>query len=130
VVLGNTYTSALRNRWQWRSISTLEPVPASLSNISAELSGSEHEHDGKFTKLTPKSHALLLSGDGESPPHCLDGPIVIDGLVRSVRKQKRIAFAHIADGSTLAPVQAVFNDPKIAERYFGSTTLVENGRID
>lgn len=33
--------------------------------------------------------------------------VCVDGWVRSVRKQKRIAFAALGDGSTLSPLQVV-----------------------
>jgi asparaginyl-tRNA synthetase len=40
--------------------------------------------------------------------------LTINGYVRTVRKQKRIAFAAIGDGSTLQTVQAVL-PPQLAE---------------
>ena len=40
--------------------------------------------------------------------------LTVHGYVRSVRKQKRIAFAAIGDGSTLSTVQAVL-PPQLAE---------------
>ena len=40
--------------------------------------------------------------------------LTVHGYVRSVRKQKRIAFAVIGDGSTLSTVQAVL-PPQLAE---------------
>lgn len=39
----------------------------------------------------------------------------VDGWVRSVRKQKRIAFAAIGDGSSLDSVQAVLKPDDAAE---------------
>ena len=48
-------------------------------------------------------------------PSPLDGEtLTINGYVRTVRKQKRIAFAAIGDGSTLQTVQAVLA-PQLAE---------------
>jgi asparaginyl-tRNA synthetase len=38
----------------------------------------------------------------------------LNGYVRTVRKQKRVAFAAIGDGSTLQTVQAVLS-PELAE---------------
>jgi asparaginyl-tRNA synthetase len=46
--------------------------------------------------------------------------LTINGYVRTVRKQKRIAFAAIGDGSTLQTVQAVL-PPQLAE---GSVVLL------
>lgn len=42
------------------------------------------------------------------------GELEVEGYVRSIRKQKRIAFAAIADGSNLQSVQAVL-EPAQAE---------------
>jgi hypothetical protein len=49
--------------------------------------------------------------------------IKINGFVRSVRKQKRFAFAEITDGSTIEPLQAFLKPAQAAEyvesRYNG-----------
>lgn len=41
-----------------------------------------------------------------------DTEVRLRGFVRSIRKQKRIAFAQISDGSTVKNVQAVFEPGK------------------
>ncbi|KAI5310580.1 asparaginyl-tRNA synthetase, partial [Ascosphaera atra] len=46
---------------------------------------------------TPADHASL---DGQE--------INVRGFVKSIRKQKKFAFAQIADGSTVEPIQAIF----------------------
>jgi aspartyl/asparaginyl-tRNA synthetase len=43
--------------------------------------------------------------------------VEVHGWVRSVRKQKRVAFAALSDGSHPAGIQAVFGDPALAKRY-------------
>lgn len=43
-------------------------------------------------------------------------PITVHGWVRSVRKQKQIAFADINDGTTFKGLQATL-DPALAEKY-------------
>jgi asparaginyl-tRNA synthetase len=49
------------------------------------------------------------------PPSITDGQTLkVNGYVRTVRKQKRVAFAAIGDGSTLQTVQAVLT-PQLAE---------------
>ncbi|EXJ89728.1 asparaginyl-tRNA synthetase [Capronia epimyces CBS 606.96] len=74
-------------------------------------------HDDRSIRLVPSStipsirHAKLL----EDPTQYEANHIKITGLVRSVRKQKKVAFARIADGSTLASVQAVFPEPALAK---------------
>lgn len=57
-----------------------------------------------------QKHVKLL----ETPPQ--NGTTVkLAGLVRSIRKQKKFAFAHLSDGTTLAPIQAVLS-PEQAEQ--------------
>lgn len=38
----------------------------------------------------------------------------MNGFIRSVRKQKRFAFAEISDGSTIEPVQAILKPAQAA----------------
>ncbi|OAK95217.1 asparaginyl-tRNA synthetase [Phaeosphaeriaceae sp. SRC1lsM3a] len=69
--------------------------------------------------LCPDNIAELLrpsAAESKSvPPLVTDGQTLkVNGYVRSVRKQKRIAFAAIGDGSTLHTVQAVLS-PELAE---------------
>jgi len=56
--------------------------------------------------------ASPLSSTPQGPPE--SETLTVHGYVRSVRKQKRIAFAVIGDGSTLSTVQAVLS-PQLAE---------------
>jgi asparaginyl-tRNA synthetase len=39
----------------------------------------------------------------------------VNGFIRSVRKQKRFAFAEISDGSTVEPMQAILKPAQAAE---------------
>jgi asparaginyl-tRNA synthetase len=39
----------------------------------------------------------------------------VDGFVRSIRKQKRVAFATIGDGSTISALQAVLTPEQAKE---------------
>jgi asparaginyl-tRNA synthetase len=68
--------------------------------------------------LSPPTIATLL-GHSESPLQSRQPPLsgetlTLNGFVRSVRKQKRVAFAAIGDGSSLQTVQAVLT-PEQAE---------------
>ena len=47
-----------------------------------------------------------------------DQEVRMHGFIRSVRKQKRIAFAEISDGSTIEPVQAILQPVQAAEYVF------------
>lgn len=66
----------------------------------------------------PNTIAELLRPSAHSPPARQPPPdgatLAVNGYVRTVRKQKRIAFAAIGDGSTLRTVQAVL-PPQLAE---------------
>lgn len=44
-----------------------------------------------------------------------DAEVQVKGFIRSVRKQKRFAFAEISDGSTIEPVQAILKPAQAAE---------------
>ena len=71
----------------------------------------------------PSSIAELLRPSAQSPARQLPVPdgetLTVNGYVRTVRKQKRVAFAALGDGSTLQTVQAVL-PPQLAE---GSVTF-------
>jgi hypothetical protein len=52
-----------------------------------------------------------------------DKEVKINGFIRSVRKQKRFAFAEISDGSTVEPLQAILKPAQAAEYvYLGAMT--------
>jgi len=69
--------------------------------------------------LRPSS--LQLSSSQSRP---LDGEtLTLNGYVRTVRKQKRVAFAALGDGSTLQTVQAVL-PPQLAEGSVGRSQTI------
>jgi asparaginyl-tRNA synthetase len=48
----------------------------------------------------------------------------VHAWVKSIRRQKRVAFAELSDGSTLGGLQAVFGDVEMAKGFvFGLVTL-------
>ncbi|KAF2129947.1 asparaginyl-tRNA synthetase [Dothidotthia symphoricarpi CBS 119687] len=53
--------------------------------------------------------------------------LTVNGYVRTVRKQKRVAFAAIGDGSTLQSVQAVLS-PQLAEGLSTGVAVAATGR--
>jgi asparaginyl-tRNA synthetase len=60
-----------------------------------------------------------------------DKEVKINGFIRSVRKQKRFAFAEISDGSTVEPLQAILKPAQAAEYvYLGAVTLRLVGRAN
>ena len=44
-----------------------------------------------------------------------DQEVKVNGFIRSVRKQKKFAFAEISDGSTVEPLQAILKSAQAAE---------------
>jgi hypothetical protein len=71
---------------------------------------------------TPNSRPALLrcaqilrASKKERPCSLEDQEVKVNGFIRSVRKQKRFAFAEISDGSTIEPVQAILKPAQAAE---------------
>lgn len=52
-----------------------------------------------------------------------DQEVRINGFIRSVRKQKRFAFAEISDGSTVEPLQAILKPAQAVEYVFPEAQL-------
>ncbi|ORY15801.1 mitochondrial carrier domain-containing protein [Clohesyomyces aquaticus] len=83
------------------------------------------------TTWTPSNVASLL----EDPASQLPSPdepssglaLTINGFVRTVRKQKRVAFAAISDGSSLKTVQAVLS-PEQADGLSTGAAVAITGR--
>lgn len=60
--------------------------------------------------------AQVLQASKKGGPCALeDQEIKVNGFIRSVRKQKRFAFAEISDGSTIEPLQAILKPAQAAE---------------
>ncbi|OOF96657.1 hypothetical protein ASPCADRAFT_206846 [Aspergillus carbonarius ITEM 5010] len=53
-----------------------------------------------------------------------DQEIKLNGFIRSVRKQKRFAFAEISDGSTVKPLQAILKPSQAAELSTGTAVEI------
>jgi asparaginyl-tRNA synthetase len=59
----------------------------------------------------------LLEYDSFNPDAAgeVEQDVTVNGWVRSVRKQKRIAFAHVGDGTTARALQAVLKPEQAAQ---------------
>lgn len=101
----------LRNPEAWLLQSRIHALRARQLHHSNETSSDESP--------STVSHARLLDNAEDFDPGRGNERVKIAGLVRSVRRQKKIAFARVGDGSTLANVQAVFPDPTLAKEYAG-----------
>jgi asparaginyl-tRNA synthetase len=63
--------------------------------------------------------------DGKTTAHKYENEkITLKGFIRSVRKQKRFAFAEISDGSTVKSLQAILT-PEQAAEYEGSVCCTD-----
>ncbi|KAH7095160.1 hypothetical protein FB567DRAFT_430836 [Paraphoma chrysanthemicola] len=82
--------------------------------------------------FSPSSIAELLRPSSAQAFPLQPGPsdresLQINGYIRSVRKQKRIAFAAIGDGSTLQTIQAVL-PPQLAEGLSTGAAVTVTGK--
>ncbi len=67
-------------------------------------------HTGTIADLLQSSSPISPS----QPDPTTDEAVTVQGYVQTVRKQKRVAFAAISDGTTVQTVQAVLA-PQLAE---------------
>ncbi|KAF2444172.1 mitochondrial carrier [Karstenula rhodostoma CBS 690.94] len=83
------------------------------------------------SSIAPSIAALLNpSSASSSPPRPASSPgelLTLNGFVRSLRKQKRVAFAVIGDGSSLKTVQAVLT-PEQADGLSTGVAVAVTGR--
>ncbi|KAJ5493016.1 Asparagine--tRNA ligase [Penicillium diatomitis] len=70
--------------------------------------------------ITRRCAQILEASKADGPCSLEDQEIKVNGFVRSVRKQKRFAFAEISDGSTIEPVQAILKPSQAAELSTGA----------
>lgn len=61
---------------------------------------------------------ILQASKSDGPCNLEDKEIKVNGFIRSVRKQKRFAFAEISDGSTVEPLQAILKPAQAAEYVY------------
>ena len=86
-------------------------IPRSLPLVLLATRAATRCSSTSSSSTAPSIAALLKQTSASSSPPRLasshDEPLTLNGFVRSVRKQKRVAFAAIGDGSSLKTVQAV-----------------------
>ncbi|CAG8172394.1 unnamed protein product [Penicillium salamii] len=68
--------------------------------------------------------AQILQASKTGPCQFEDQEVKINGFVRSVRKQKRFAFAEISDGSTVEPLQAILKPAQAADLSTGTAVEI------
>jgi asparaginyl-tRNA synthetase len=74
---------------------------------------------------TSYSIASLLYPNSSSPKVAQNENITVNGFVRSVRKQKNIAFVALGDGTTSKSLQIVLS-PDLASGYVSMRSLAAN----
>lgn len=70
------------------------------------------------TSALPPTIQQLLSPRASNS---IRSKVEVNGWVKSVRRQKRVAFAVITDGSSAEGLQAVFTNTELAKQYVSST---------
>lgn len=89
-------------------------VRAGAPDPSRPASDADDREEADSGLHAPFFSAVDLLKDPEHlPSRVQKEEIKIAGIIRSIRKQKHACFAHISDGSTLAPLQAVLS-PELA----------------
>ena len=68
--------------------------------------------------------AQLLGANASAQSTTHDEAVTLNGFVRSVRKQKRVAFAAIGDGSSLNAVQAVLTPAQAGQLSTGAALRI------
>nr|ASF90211.1 hypothetical protein SPAR04327 [Bartheletia paradoxa] len=76
----------------------------------------------------PPSIRQTLATASPSPGSENQPPITVRGSIKSVRRQKRVAFAEIGDGSACAGLQAVMT-PELAVGLTTGTTVSLSGKL-
>ncbi|KAJ2449199.1 asparaginyl-tRNA synthetase [Coemansia sp. RSA 2336] len=76
----------------------------------------------KSCGLPPTLRSVISSGVSGSE-------VQVTGWVRSVRLQKRIAFAEVADGSTARGIQVIMDDPQMASSLTTGSSVEITGKL-
>ncbi|SMY29046.1 unnamed protein product [Zymoseptoria tritici ST99CH_1A5] len=90
----------------WRSASCAIPTIEAACKRPLSTSRALRQHQINIADL------LQRNAESES--------VKVNGWIRSVRKQKRVAFAAVGDGSTIDPLQAVLKPDQAADLSYGS----------
>ncbi|KAF2760684.1 asparaginyl-tRNA synthetase [Pseudovirgaria hyperparasitica] len=117
------FTIAFRTPIARRSILLHSSLPRRLRTAHNPSRQSSFFHRPQIASLLANGSRIDTQSAGVPP----NGAITINGFVRSIRKQKRVAFAAIGDGSSLRSLQAVLT-PEQAEGLSTGTAVTITGR--
>lgn len=84
---------------------------------------------GRNHAVTQRPSIAELLRPSNLPDGDSERTLVVTGFVQSIRKQKRVAFAALNDGSSLEPVQVVMS-PVHAEEYVHGFMKAENTALN
>lgn len=76
------------------------------------------------TTEKPIAAARIKAADAKDPS---DGPVAVKGWVRTVRKQKTLAFVEVNDGSSLAGIQCVVSFDNVDESSLADLDKITTG---
>ncbi|OJJ51415.1 hypothetical protein ASPZODRAFT_55344 [Penicilliopsis zonata CBS 506.65] len=82
------------------------------------------DHSGKAAGHVLRCAQLLQATRQDGTSSFQDQEIRVQGFIRSVRKQKRFAFAEISDGSTVKPVQAILTPGQATDLSTGTAVEI------
>ncbi|KAJ5174831.1 Nucleic acid-binding OB-fold [Penicillium canariense] len=74
--------------------------------------------------VTLRCAQILQASKADGPCSLEDKEVKVNGFIRSVRKQKRFAFAEISDGSTAEPLQAILKPAQAADLSTGTAVEI------
>jgi hypothetical protein len=97
------WCAALRRTGYVAAFASFKPTPRAVVALSMS------------TTTTPSSTGIIpriKAADAKEPT---DGPVLVKGWVRTVRKQKTLAFVEVNDGSNLGGIQCVLSFDAIDE---------------
>jgi hypothetical protein len=94
-----------------RSVATAFNSPNAVVVVASSRSATMQNHQVLFMSATADTTSTTIvprvkAADASTPS---DGPVVIKGWVRTVRKQKTLAFVEVNDGSNLGGIQCVLS---------------------
>jgi hypothetical protein len=100
-----------------------------LVRVSRPVLHQFHRHAQLRFISNSHSIASLLYPSTTSPKLAENESITVSGFVRSVRKQKSIAFIALGDGTTSKSLQVVLS-PDLASGYVSPHSLTANCRVN
>ncbi|KAL4897807.1 hypothetical protein BDV59DRAFT_198074 [Aspergillus ambiguus] len=107
-----------------RPASSLQAMRTWRRTFATSVARLNHNPATRSAGPAPLRCVQVLQQSRNGPCSLEDQEIKLNGFVRSVRKQKRFAFAEISDGSTVEPLQAFLKPAQAAELSTGTAVEI------